>query len=56
MPTAIIFPANPEALVYDLAEQARKGAQDGLKLYTNGRQFALLPKPARGWALWGGRA
>lgn len=55
MPTAIIFPANPEALVYDLAEQAMQGARDGLKLYSNGRQFALLPKPAKGWALWIGR-
>lgn len=55
MPTAIIFPEAPEALTYDMEALVRTHARPGLRLYTNGRQFALLPKPARGWALWVGR-
>jgi len=37
--------------VFDLTEQAREGIRRGLRLYTNGRQMALLPKPAKGWSL-----
>lgn len=53
MLTAIFFPADPEAAVFDLTEQARAGIKRGLRLYTNGRQLALLPRPVKGWALFG---
>lgn len=52
MISAIFLPTDPEATVFDLTEQAREGIRRGLKLYTNGRQMALLPKPAKGWALF----
>ncbi len=52
MIAAIVFPPNPEALAYDLEQQAREGLKRGLRLYSNGRQFALLPRPAKGWMLW----
>lgn len=52
MLTAVIFPANPEASVFDLTaltDQMRAAIKRGARLYTNGRQFALLPHPVRGW-------
>lgn len=52
MISAIFLPPNPEATVFDLTEQVREALQRGLRLYTNGRQMALLPKPAKGWALF----
>lgn len=55
MLTAIFFPANPEALAYDLEAQARAAMGDGMKLYTDGSRFALLRRPIKGWALFGGR-
>lgn len=51
--TAIFFPPQPEAAAFDLTEQAIAGIRRGLRLYTNGRQMALLPKPINGWALMG---
>jgi hypothetical protein len=48
--SAVFFPPNPEASFFDLTEQARAGIKRGLRLYTNGRQMALLPKPLKGWA------
>lgn len=52
MLAAVFFPTDPEASVFDLTEQARDGIRRGLRLYTNGRQMALLPKPLKGWALF----
>lgn len=52
MIAAVFFPADPDALVFDLVEQANQARRAGLKLYTNGRQFALLPRPFPGWAVW----
>lgn len=52
MPTAIIFPPNPEGLVFNMVAEAAQGIRQGLRLYTNGRQFALLPRPIPGWVLW----
>lgn len=34
---AVFLPANPEAPVADLVEQARAWLKPGLRLYTNGR-------------------
>lgn len=53
MISAIFFPPNPEALVFDLIEQTRPAQRAGLRLYTDGQRFALLPRPIAGWALWG---
>lgn len=53
MIAAVFFPADPEALIFDLVEQARQAQRTGLRLYTNGLRFALLPHPVAGWALWG---
>lgn len=54
MIAAIFFPPDPEGLVFDLVEQARQAQRSGLRLYTNGHRFALLPRPLAGWALWKG--
>lgn len=53
MIAAVFFPAQPDALVFDLVAQAQQARRAGLKLYTNGRQFALLPRAFPGWAIWG---
>lgn len=52
---AVFFPADPEDRTFDLVPQAAAAVSAGLRLYTNGRQFALLPKPANGWALFAAR-
>lgn len=57
-PTAILFPENPEALSFDIQAEAAAAASAGLKLYSNGKRFALLParmieRPA-GWYPFGG--
>lgn len=52
MPAAVFFPVDPEQSPFDLVNVVRKGLGDGLRLYTNGRQMALLPKPLKGWALF----
>lgn len=51
IPAAIIFPPNPEAAVFDLVREAQAACKAGQRLYTNGRQMALLPRPIKGWAL-----
>lgn len=51
IPAAVIFPPNPEAAVFDLIEEALAARNAGQRLYTNGRQMALLPRPCKGWAL-----
>lgn len=51
-PAAIFLPTNPEATVFSMTDLAIEGMRSGLRLYTNGRQLALLPKPAPGWALF----
>lgn len=53
MIAAVFFPIDPEARVFDQVEQARQAQRAGLRLYTNGQRFALLPHPIAGWALWG---
>ncbi len=50
---AVFFPAEPESRVCDLLKQASEARRPGMKLYTNGRQFALLAKPRSGWARFG---
>ena len=55
MIAAIFFPPNPEAQLFDLVEQAMQAKRAGLRLYTDGTRFALLPHPVAGWALWGTR-
>lgn len=55
MIAAVFFPPNPEALVFDLVEQASQAKRAGLRLYTDGTRFALLPHPIAGWSLWGTR-
>ena len=52
-PAAVFFPVDPEQSPFDLIDAARKGLGEGLRLYTNGRQAALLPKPVKGWVLFG---
>lgn len=54
MISAVFFPIDPEALVFDLHQQALAAMRAGLKLYTNGQQFALLPRPMKGWVLFKG--
>jgi len=51
--SAVFFPVDAEDCVYDLIQETRSAMLAGLRLYTNGRQFALLPKPVNGWALFG---
>ena len=53
--SAVFFPVNPEANSFDLVQLANDSLRAGLRLYYNGRQFALLPKPAKGWALFTAR-
>lgn len=48
---AVIFPPSPDAAAFDLIEEALAARNAGQKLYTNGRQVALLPRPCKGWAL-----
>ena len=55
MIAAIFFPIDPEAQVFDLVEQASQAKRTGLRLYTDGTRFALLPHPINGWVLWGTR-
>jgi len=55
MISAVFFPVDPEARAFDLVQQANAAMLAGLRLYTNGRQFALLPKPVKGWALFAAR-
>lgn len=50
---AVFFQAEPESRVCDLLQQASEARLPGMKLYTNGRQFALLAKPRSGWARFG---
>lgn len=50
---AVFFPVDPEQSPFDLIDAAREGLGNGLRLYTNGRQNALLPKPQKGWTLLG---
>ena len=48
---AVFLTANPEATVFSVTEAALQGMQAGLRLYTDGRRMALLPKKLPGWAL-----
>lgn len=49
MLTAVFFPADHLPENFDLQEIALRAWRAGLQLYTNGRQYALLPRPTRGW-------
>lgn len=53
---AVFLPANPEAPVSDLVEQARAWLKPGLRIYTNGRQLAVLPARAPGWSAFVARS
>ena len=48
--SAVFLPAQPEAPVADLVEQASAWLKPGLRLYTNGRQLAVLPAMLPGWS------
>ena len=47
---AVFFPAVPEATVPEAVEQTIAYLKPGLRIYTNGRQLAVLPGMLPGWA------
>jgi hypothetical protein len=47
---AVFLPAQPEATVCAAVEQAAGYLKPGLRLYTNGRQLAVLPAMLPGWS------
>ncbi len=47
---AVFFPAVPEATVIEAVESTIAYLKPGLRLYTNGRQLAVLPGMLPGWA------
>jgi len=49
MIAAVFFPADHLPEDFDLHATAVSAWRAGLQLYSNGRQFALLPKPVAGW-------
>lgn len=54
--TAVFLPRlPPDTPLADALSQASQAQaiHQGLRLCCNGRQFALMPRPAKGWALWG---
>lgn len=56
MISAVFFPAldSPDTLMCDLQATALQAMRSGLRLYTNGQRWALLPRPLPGWALFVG--
>ena len=56
MISAVFFPSpeNPEILMCGLQATALQAMRSGLRLYTNGQRWALLPRPLPGWALFVG--
>lgn len=55
MISAIFFPRlDGEILFCDAQALAMKALQNGLRLYTDGKRWALLSKPLPGWALFTG--
>lgn len=48
---AVFFPADHLPESFDLQAIAVRAWRAGLRLHTNGRQYALLPRPVRGWTL-----
>lgn len=59
MISAVFFPIRPEALAFDLVQEARAAIKSGQKLFSNGHQLALLPAnrqkdwEKRGWQVFG---
>lgn len=49
MIAAILFPKDPDASSFDLQAIAIDAYNSGMKLYTNGRQLALMPRQISGW-------
>jgi len=49
MIAAVFFPADRMPENFDLTQIAFDAYRAGLRLYSNGRQHALLPKPMEGW-------
>jgi len=49
MIAAVFFPADRLPDDFDLSAIAFSAWRAGLRLYTNGRQHALLPRPLNGW-------
>lgn len=47
---AVFFPAEPESTVSDAVARAAGYLKDGLHLYFNGRQLAVLPGMLPGWS------
>lgn len=47
---AVFFPSAPEATVTEAVESTIAYLKPGLRLYTNGRQLAVLPGMLPGWA------
>ncbi len=43
---------NPDMLLCDLQATALQAARAGLRLYTNGQRWAMLPRPRPGWMLF----
>lgn len=55
MISAVFFPCpTNETLLCDAEAAAAQALRDGLKLYSDGTRFALLPKPVKGWLLYAG--
>lgn len=48
--SAVFLPAQPDAAVIDLLQQAHVWLRPGLRIYTNGRQLAVLPAMLPGWS------
>lgn len=51
MIAAVFFPADHLPESFDLQNLAVSAWRAGLRLYSNGRQHALLPRPKKGWTL-----
>ncbi len=47
---AVFLPVDADARPFDLIPVVEEGIAKGLRLYTNGRQFALFRRPIKGWA------
>lgn len=56
MIAAVFFPADRLPENFDLAAIAFAAQKAGLRLYSNGRQHALLPRAAKGWTLASGQS
>jgi hypothetical protein len=53
---AIFLPRldNPDMLLCDMQATALQALRAGLRLYTDGQRWAMLPRPLPGWILFVG--